>query len=459
MTDRHPDRQRLERFMKGRLLGESSKDIVLHLLAGCESCRRIARECFPMSSVESQAEASMPERWKRDGVEKYAQVFEQVLPEIWQAEKTIENDRTFAPVLFEELERHPQERRLLLIRNSRRFQSWGLCELLVEKAFNAGFENAPKAVELGSLAVEIVQLLDEKDSSPELVEDLKGRAHSILGNALRIGGHLAEANNHFGLAEESLARGTGDQLERARNRELKSVLLAENRKYAEALGLLDEAIEIYSSQREEHRLGRTLINKGNQLAEKGDMAGAVAALREGIKRVDFFLEPRLELVAKHNLVHYLYQIGRYHQAIALLPETRELHRTMGCQLDRVRFRWLEGKILRDSGDLERAEATLEEVKGYFVEQQIAHDSALVSLDIAAIYLRQKRTSELKQLAAQMLSIFHALRINREAIAALVLFQKAVEVERVTLGLVRDLAAYLKVSRQDPRLPFRPSTPR
>ena len=64
---------------------------------------------------------------------------------------------------------------------------------------------------------------------------------------------------------------------------------------------------------------------------------------------------------------------------------------------------------------------------------------------------------MKQLAGQMLTIFHALRIDREAIAALVLFQKAVEVERVTLGLMRDLSAYLKSSRHDPRLPFRPSS--
>ena len=182
----------------------------------------------------------------------------------------------------------------------------------------------------------------------------------------------------------------------------------------------------------------------------------LAALKQGVKHIDVSLEPRLELVAKHNLVRNLYQVGRFHQAIALLPETRELHRVMGSEMDRIRFRWLEGTILRDSSDLESAERILEEVKDFFVEKKIAHDSALVSLDIAAIYLRQNRTAELKQLAGQMLTIFHALRINREAIAALVLFQKAVEVERVTLGLMRDLSAYLKNSRNDPRLPFRPS---
>jgi tetratricopeptide (TPR) repeat protein len=186
------------------------------------------------------------------------------------------------------------------------------------------------------------------------------------------------------------------------------------------------------------------------------MAGAIANLRQGIRHVDFAQEPRLELVAKHNLVKYLYQVGRYHQAIALLPEARELHRALGSELDSVRFRWLEGVIVRDSGDLEYAERILEETRSYFVEKRIAHDAALVSLDIAAIYMRQRRTIELKRLAGEMLAIFHALRINREAVAALVLFQKAIEAERATLGLVRDLAAYLKISRHDPRLPFRPS---
>ena len=182
---------------------------------------------------------------------------------------------------------------------------------------------------------------------------------------------------------------------------------------------------------------------------------AIASLRQGVRFIDAKRDPRLVLVAKHNLVHHLYDIGRYHQAMAMVPETRALHQKTGNQLDLVRFQWLVGQILRDSGDLEGSERELGQVKEFFVQKRIAHDSALVSLDLALIYLRQRRTAELKELANEMLTIFHALRINREAIAALVLFQKAVEFENVSLGLVRDLAAYLKASRLDPRLPFRP----
>jgi len=457
MTDVHPDRHRLELFMRGRLLGESSKDIVLHLLSGCEACRRIARESFPCDEDNGIAKNAMPENWQSTAPGRYAQVFERVLPEVWEAEDALRVERTRAPELFEELERHPHERRLLLIGNSRRFRSWALCEWIVEKAFKKGFDDPAAAVELGQLSIAVAELLDPEESSAELLEDVKCRAHSILGNALRISGALAEANEHFGVAEECLNKGTGDRLERARYLELKSYLVAENRKFSLALALLDEAIRIYRVEKDYHRYGRALIIKGHHLGEKGDVSGAVASLRQGVKNIDVSREPRLELVAKHNLVRHLYQAGRYHQALALLPETRELHRAMGSEMDRIRFRWLEGTILRDSSDLAAAESILEEVKDFFVERRIAHDSALVSLDIAAIYFRQHRMAELKQLAGQMLTIFHALRINREAIAALVLFQKAVEVERVTLGLMRDLAAYLKNSRNDSRLPFRPST--
>lgn len=452
----HPDRRRLEQFMLGRLPGESSKDIVLHLLSGCESCRRIARESFPCDDYQGQAQAPMPERWQSTAEGRYAQVFQRVLPEIRETEEALEDERAQAPQLFGELERHPHERRLLLIRNSRRFRSWGLCELIVDEAFERGFDDPAAAVELGQLSIAAIDHLEMEDSKVGFLEDLKCRAHSILGNALRISGSLFEANEQFAVAEGCLERGSGDPLERARYLELKASLVAENRQYSKALVLLDEVIRVYRAEKEHHRLGRALIIKGHQLGEKGDINGAVASLRQGVKHIDVSLEPRLELVAKHNLVRHLYQVGRYHQALALLPETRELHKSMGSEMDWIRFRWLEGTILRDSGDLERAESILEEVKGFFMERQIAHDSALVSLDIAAIYLRQKRTAELKQIAGQMLTIFHALRINREAIAALVLFQKAVEVERVTLGLMRDLAAYLKNSRNDPRLPFRPS---
>ena len=197
--------------------------------------------------------------------------------------------------------------------------------------------------------------------------------------------------------------------------------------------------------------------KGMHLGNAGFPDRAVKHLKLGLRLVDSDENPRLELVGKHNLIDNLYRSGRYHQALALVPETRRLHRRLGNPTDLAKFQWLEALIARESGENERAEKTLLKIKSFFLEKGWPHEVALVSLDLSTLLLRQGRSRELQELAGEMLVIFQGLRIHREAIAALVLFQKAVQMERATVGLVRDLAAYLKNSRNNPHLPFRPSS--
>ena len=200
-----------------------------------------------------------------------------------------------------------------------------------------------------------------------------------------------------------------------------------------------------------------MISKGFQLGELGDLESAIATLQDGLERIDPHTEIRLLLAAKHNLVYYLYSAGRYHQALALVSEVRALHKELGNTVDLVRFKWLEAKIAQGHGDLASAEAAFCEVRDFFIEAEISHDVAQVSLDLGTLYLRQGRISELKQLTTEILTLFTSLGIGREALAALVLFQQAVEMEKVSFGLIRDLAVYLKNARNHPHLPFRPSS--
>jgi hypothetical protein len=53
---------------------------------------------------------------------------------------------------------------------------------------------------------------------------------------------------------------------------------------------------------------------------------------------------------------------------------------------------------------------------------------------------------MRRLAEEMLPIFKSRDIHREALAALLVFQKAAEMERVTLGLIREVSSYLKETR-------------
>lgn len=63
---------------------------------------------------------------------------------------------------------------------------------------------------------------------------------------------------------------------------------------------------------------------------------------------------------------------------------------------------------------------------------------------------------MRKLAEEMLPIFQSRDVHREAIAALLVFQKAAEMERVTLGLVQELSEYLKECRVPSGFRFRES---
>ena len=131
------------------------------------------------------------------------------------------------------------------------------------------------------------------------------------------------------------------------------------------------------------------------------------------------------------------------EALELLPEVQDLFRQTALPLDRVRLRWTEGSIAFGLGRLDEVEAAYREVQQEFLKHGVLYSVALVSLDLALLLSRQGRTGELEQLAAELMAVFSAQEIHREATAALVLFQRACEEDRVTAELIARLATLLR----------------
>jgi hypothetical protein len=82
---------------------------------------------------------------------------------------------------------------------------------------------------------------------------------------------------------------------------------------------------------------------------------------------------------------------------------------------------------------------------------MAYDVALVSLEIATLYASLGRTEQVKTLARHMTPIFRAHAFHRDALAALTLFRKAAEQERVTEAFAREVLTYLRKARYNPEL--------
>jgi hypothetical protein len=149
---------------------------------------------------------------------------------------------------------------------------------------------------------------------------------------------------------------------------------------------------------------------------------------------------------KFNLAASLHALCRDDEAAALLPAIRELTDRLDQATDRLRLRWLEGKIAAGQGRSEKAIAALEEVQAGFVAAANAYDAALVALELAALLAEQGETARVKTLARQTAEIFRAQAVAREALMAIQLFVQAAEREALTAELARELAERIEQAR-------------
>lgn len=339
--------------------------------------------------------------------------------------------------------------------------SLALKNAAVARTLELGRQDPQLAREMGELAV----FLCDDDGCQDLGEEVRIQANlmralakAALANAMRICSDFFGASRLFHEAEAILGDQHSDSLERARIELLKAHLFADCQQFERARESLECAGEIYRDKQKPHMEGRTVIALGSMLGRFGSPELAVDLLRKGILLIDSTREPRLTLVARHNLVHYLFDSGQHLEAMELLPETRALHEELGNAVDLARLTWLEGQIALEQGELKAAEASFDQVRNFFVDKGVPLDAAGVSLDLATVYLKQNRLAELKALSVEMLTIFDGIGAQKECQAALSFFERAIELEKAQMEIVCDLLEYLRAVRLDKKLEARLSFP-
>lgn len=439
----HPSEQVLEGLVER--VGEGrGRQVLLHLLE-CERCRGRLGEVIAWAPGGA---ATVP--WSpRD----YAAILDRLVEQSANAGSPLSRDQVEAPVLLGELLLHPVRRRRVLVRNSRRFRSWPLAELLFERGREEAFDDPAQAESLARLGLDVVDGLEGEAPDPRLLADLRARGLAVLANTLRMRSDLARAEQFLEEAETALRAGTGDPVERGHLLDLTASLRKDQQRFDEANRLLAWAVRVYRSVGETQRAGRSLLKQAIVCDLAGAPEQAIRILRQAARWISAEDDPRLALCIQHNLVVGLANLGDFRSAREVFFAARPLYARFRDSWTQRRRAWAEGKLMAGLGQHDEAERLLVWAQKGFVEQEIAYDAALVSLDLAAVYAKQGKAEELKRLAAAMVPIFRARDIHREALAALGWFRQAVEMERATVEMVRRVVDYLRRARHNPRLRF------
>jgi hypothetical protein len=362
-----------------------------------------------------------------------------------------EREKLPAPERMRELLALPAEARAERARrHPSRYGGPALAELLLAEA-RGHLPAAPgEAYAVAGLARAVLQ---HAAPTPEATR-LYARALAHQANALRARGELPPAAELLEAARFLVKpQGGGDRLTRAELDSFEGSLLWCQRRFEEAEARLGSCAADYLAAGRRVEAARNLVKLGLVYREMADLDRALQVTRRAEELLAGTDEPRLLLTVRHNLVHLLCDRGEPARARALLAETGELYERFPDRWTGLRRIWLEGHLARAEGEAEAAERAYLAVRDGFLREGVGFDAALAALDLAVLYLEQGRTGELRRIAEEIVPVFAAQDVHREAALALTLFQQAVRAEQVTLRFLAELARYLQRARLDPGYAF------
>jgi len=185
---------------------------------------------------------------------------------------------------------------------------------------------------------------------------------------------------------------------------------------------------------------------------KGDLAGAKKAFLELLSR------PLLDRSTELSAIWHIFKIhaleGRTFEGNRFLPRFREL---VGDWTDSVGVRsllkWLNALILGGIGRPDEGAALLEEVRNYYLGQEITFDAALASVDLAFLYLRGGHASKAARVASEAASVLYAAQPdNPAALAAIRTFAEAMRDQKATQAIYQGTVTALEQGRTGPSSP-------
>jgi len=431
--------------VRGFLSGELPKDqvvaVVRHLLGRCKSCAALLA-----AGSTRRGEVARPASF-------YDHAFDHALSAVVEQEPPLARERLAAGGLAARLSELPSQQQRLLILNDPRYQTWGLCESLIEASQQAIWDvQRESLLDQAMGAVYVGESLDPERYGQEQINDLLAEAHGNLGNAYRVRSEFPRSLTAFRTARELLTRGTGDETVRAQISTLEASLLIDQGRFEEAVEMLDRARNRIGRLAETQLEAKLLVKKGVALSYF-DPAQAIDVQKEALQLIDASENPRLALCAKQGLISSLNATGRSEEALVRLRQTRSLFDQFSDSWSQLHYRWTEARITFDLGQDSEAEVAFRSLWQEALDLDLHLETALIVLDLMEVEIALGQYQQAAAIGSRLAEQFEAWGVHRRAMQAWQLLAEAARQETATRAMVAQLTRYLRRAWKNPEIEF------
>jgi len=430
MAEGHISEELLERFLRADISKADAREVLRHLLSRCPECLALASRITAQVGLYSKTTT-----WE----EAYEEIFARSLAFVTEQEKRLAVEMLRGWGQWAALEPVNPQERFALVEADPRYHTYGFYQRLLEASRWYIRTDPAEAVDVVRLTIMVAELLDPALMGEKRVADLRAAAWASLGNARRLAsdfeGSRRAFNETWRILEEE---GTNEPLDRAHVIGLESGYMQDMGEFETAEASLEEALEIYRHLHDTHLEGRTLLKMGDCIGQIYPERG-IARVRQALPLIDVAKEPRLELCAQHDLAWFLNDSGKPEEALVVLDRARPAYQQFPDKWTQLRLHWLEGRIAANLGDLAEAESIFSHLWDEFRARSLNHELVLVSIDLAEVLVSQGETARAVGLIKDSYPIMQAWGLHRYALAAWIVFEKA-----VAQGEVREIFQRIRV---------------
>jgi len=406
--------EEVDAFVADRLPRSRSRDLAIHLL-GCAECAEVFHRLHPNRGADRLAEfLGLPEPAPTEPSELTRCALE-----------IAENDEGLA--LWQELSHLPANHKDLRLRNLTQSQvTPGLIMAILHDSRRLWHESAQEAGDLARQALQLVKRL-QAGGYPlrSLLVDLRAQSLGYLGNAERIQGDLRSGEPKVRTALLLvLTSGSGDVALIGLLLWLWAKVRRDAEDFSQAHSLYNLAEACFGTVNDQEWLRIVELDRANLLAEEGNLTESTEQLEQLVQAEGFSSMSSLaQLSAIQSLAFGLCELDRFFEARKLLPQVEALAQMLGGSLNHLKVKWLKARVAAGSRNKRAAERRYTEVRDRLVEIEHSMDAALVTLELAELYLAWGRSQEAREQAAVVLEVCRSLeglrREELEAIATLV----------------------------------------